>query len=170
MASRATFRVDGLEELERHLLSLDRSVGKKVLETALISSMNKISKKAKRLAPERTGKLRKAIFKSKRRVGGVPYLSGGQAAAQATMGIKRFGTKGARHAHLQEYGTRQRFRRRRRNEAFTPVVGEHTGLKISTGRVRGKFFMHKAWQQEGGVHALNRFKRSLQRKIRNATR
>ena len=61
MASRATFRVDGLEELERHLLSLDRSVGKKVLETALISSMNKISQKAKRLAPERTGKLRKAI-------------------------------------------------------------------------------------------------------------
>ena len=170
MANSASFEVEGLDELERQLLELESSVGKKVLESALMSSTNKIIEKAKNLAPERTGRLKEAIFRSKKRVGGVSYLAGWAAAAQTTVGIKRYGIKGAPHAHLQEYGTKQRFRRRRRNEAFSPVVGEHTALKISTGKVQGKFFMHKAWRQEGGIHALNRFKRSLSRKIRNATR
>ena len=165
MVNSVSFEVEGLEELERQLLSLERSVGRKILKSALSTSGTKIVKAAKKNVPERTGQLKKAIFKSTARVGGVPFIRGTEA-AQTTIGIKRFGAKGAPHAYLQEFGTKPRFRRRRRNE----IDGSTTSYRISTGRVRGKFFMRRAWRQEGGIHALNRFKKSLQRRIRNATR
>ncbi len=165
MVNSASFEVEGLDELEQQLLRLERSVGRKILKSALSTAGTNIVKAAKKNAPKRTGQLEKAIFKSTSRVGGVRYIRGPEA-AQTTIGIKRYGARGAPHAYLQEFGTRERFRRRRRNE----IDRTTETYRISTGRVKGSFFMRRAWRQEGGVHAINRFKKSLQRRIRNATR
>lgn len=169
MVNSVSFEVEGLEELERQLLSLERSVGRKILKSALSTSGTKIVKAARKNAPKRTGKLRKAIFKSVTRVGGVSFIRGPQA-AQVTIGIKRYGEKGARHAHLIEHGTRQRFRRRRGNELDAETIGQTAPKRITTGKVKAHNFMRKAWWHEGRGYAVERFKKSMQRRIRNATR
>ena len=42
MVNSVSFEVEGLEELERQLLSLERSVGRKILKSALSTSGTKI--------------------------------------------------------------------------------------------------------------------------------
>jgi HK97 gp10 family phage protein len=164
MASKVSFKVEGLQELEQQLLKLDASTGRKILKGALNAATKPIIKKAKEDAPERTGRLKKAIFRTSSRVGGVPYLTG-DAAAQVTIGIKRFGKAGAPHAYIQEYGSKQRFRRKSRRERRET---SDSNLFVPTGRVKGRFFMNNAWKKHGNMPAINIFKKTLQRRIKRA--
>lgn len=169
MVNSVSFEVEGLEELNRQFHQLNRTMRRRVLRAALSTSATKIVKSARKNAPKRTGKLRKAIFKSVTRVGGVSFVRGPQA-AQTTIGVKRYGDKGVWYAHQIEYGTRQRFRWRRANELDAETIGQAAPKRITTGRVKAHNFMRKAWWHEGRGRAVERFKKSMQRRIRNATR
>lgn len=159
--------ISGLDELDNQLRQLEKKTSKKILKSTLGMTATKVVKVAKKNAPVRTRKLKKAIFKSTSRVGGVKFVRGPMA-AQATIGVKRYGDKGAPHAWVMEYGTRQRYRGQGRYSGVrTPY---RSGRRISTGRVRGYQYMEKAWRAAGGQRAIISFKDIMNVKIREAIR
>lgn len=173
---RVDVRVEGLRELEQQLLRLEATAGKKALRQALRSSAGKVLSTAKQNAP---GSIKRAIFAS-RRVRGITYIAS-DTAAQLTIGVHSKGPKAAPHAHLIEYGTKQRrtkepaqtlgniARGRTTRKRVVRMGARYYSIGVERGRVRPRSFMRKSWRQEGKVKLVNRFKRSLARKIDRLT-
>lgn len=95
-------RVEGLKELERNLHALPRSVTKRVVRHALRKGGEPIIEAARARAPVRTGALRDSIGGSYRLSKRQKRLHRKASAEEYFVGA---GGKGARHAHLQEFGT-----------------------------------------------------------------
>jgi hypothetical protein len=181
MPANLEIKVEGLKELNDQLVKLANTGGKKALDQALVSASGKVKRAAKDRAP---GTIKKAVFSSKL-VRGVSVLAG-DTASQLTIGVHSNGSRAAPHAHLMEYGTKQRLTDvpRRRQKALNTYIGVLRGKRtkrvikikgeyLSVGRKRGRvkpvLFMNKAWKQHGGEKFVHRFKKSLSKKIDRLT-
>jgi len=57
-----SIQVTGLKELEKKLIELGPKIAKKALKGALVAGAREVRKEAQLLAPENTGRLRKAMY------------------------------------------------------------------------------------------------------------
>ena len=152
------YKIDGLKELEQKLKKLPAVVARKSLNQALSSSANKIKNEAVNRAP---GSIKKAIFKST----SFKYARGSinsKTAAAVTVGVFKSGPRGAPHAHLIEYGTKERQTKKR---VVKDVGRGFVTLSRRRGRVTPRSFMRTAWRIHGKDKFLQRFKNSLTKKI-----
>lgn len=95
MVGTVSYKVTGLQELEKKLLGLGPAVSTKIGEDALIAAARPITSTMRRLCPVRTGALRRSITTSKITVRGTSLLA-------RTIGFKK---PGRFYSHLVEFGT-----------------------------------------------------------------
>jgi len=55
-------QVVGLKELEKKMIELGPKIGRQALKSALVAAAQEVKKEAQRLAPARTGRLRRAMY------------------------------------------------------------------------------------------------------------
>lgn len=104
----AETQIEGLEDLDRQLISLIKSMDPDIVEPILLAGAKTIAKAAKTAAPlGPTGNLRKSIYaKTLVRRGGTGDIFGfGE--GQAAPGFAGVNYRKAPHAHLVEFGTRK---------------------------------------------------------------
>lgn len=95
MVGTVSYKVTGLQELERKLLGLGPAVSTRIGEDALIAAARPILATARRLVPVKTGKLKRSITTRKISARGTSLLA-------RTIG---FNAPGRFYSHLVEFGT-----------------------------------------------------------------
>lgn len=95
MPGKVTFEIKGAKELEATLKELGPKVAVRIGDKALRVGAGVIVKEAKRLAPRRTGQLRKSIV----------AVKGRDARPEQRTVVVGFKKPGRRYAHLVEFGT-----------------------------------------------------------------
>lgn len=95
-------KVDGLKEIDKSLQQLPKATAKNVVRRILKKSAKPIQRRAKSLAPVRTGTLRDSIFVSTKLSKAREKKRFGPGDIEIFIGA---GGPGAYHAHLQEFGT-----------------------------------------------------------------
>lgn len=161
------YRVEGLDELEKKLLKLEAKTAKKTLQKAMVKAATPIQRTAKRKAP---GSIKKAIFR-RQKVKGVSSLSA-KSAGSLVIGVFKSGPRGAPHAHLIEYGTKQRKTKKKPNGKKRRLLlkGKYVSVGENRGRVKPQSFMRYAWRTQGKKKYLDRFKTQLEKEIMSVTK
>ncbi len=94
MVGQLSYKVTGLQELEKKLLGLGPLVATKVGDDAVLAASKPITAAIRRLAPVKTGALRKSVTSQKTNIRETSLLS-------RTIGFKK---PGRFYAHLVEFG------------------------------------------------------------------
>jgi HK97 gp10 family phage protein len=141
--SSVTVQVIGLQELERKLKALGPTIARKSLRSALVAGAKLIKKEAISLAPEKTGRLRKATYIKKMNKPN-PF------AENVIIGV-RHGKKLSKRNLDAWYWTFQEF-------GTTERVQKKTGRR--TGLVEGVHFITRAFEAMK-EQALAKFKEVL---------
>lgn len=108
-----TFDVKGLKELEQTLMALPQAVGQNTARAAMRQAAKPMAERARDLAPERSGQLKKSIRigtkLNGRQVKLLKELSPEQrSAVELYLGPSYAKGDKGRHGHLVEFGTRPR--------------------------------------------------------------
>jgi HK97 gp10 family phage protein len=100
MKNTGNVSVDGMDNLLKELNKLEAKVGKKQIKRIVRKAGGVIAKKAKKKVPVDTGNLKKSIK--------VKAMAQSSDDAYALVGPTRKGKHSGRHAHLVEFGTRDK--------------------------------------------------------------
>ena len=162
-------QVIGLQELQRKLKTLGPLVAKKSLKSALVAGAKVIRTEVISLAPEKTGRLRRAAYIKKltkpnpfaeRVIIGVRHGKDMQKVA-----TKRFGKMGldAFYWTFQEFDHKVRGRKAR--SKYERMAADVDGTKV----IPGKHFITRAFEATKN-QALNKFKEVLKGNIEKLVR
>ena len=114
-----SFKLEGVEELSKRLKRLEEKFGRKEAVRILKKGAPPIKKEMKKLAPSRTGNLKKSIVTRRGKKGrrfGETVLVG-----------PKLGRKGVNYAHIQELGAR--------GGTYQAKKGRHFSFFSSSGHV-----------------------------------
>jgi len=125
MSAAGAVSVTGLKKLDAKLEKLSVEVRQKTIRKAMNASADIIFDRARRFAPDHSGRLVDSIAKR------VKFKQGENAVIVGSVFTRKKGAKAAPHAHLVHYGTKTR-------------VADHTWVRSYGGRtlvtVRGQSF------------------------------
>jgi len=147
----------GFVELDAMFNELTDKSKKRVLVKGMREAIEPVKERVTRFTPKHTGRLRESIHLSKK-------FNASTGFAEARLGFRTRGGKGAPHAHLVEWGTAER---------QTPVTRftilgnrKSTGEVRQTGRMKKQLNMTRAFKQAGGSrHIKNKFREILNETI-----
>ena len=152
-------RFSGLPGLLKQLDKFASDVQRKAMNTAMNAAMRQMKKDAQRMAPKKSGDLRKAIKVKKEK-----FDSG---ILRSRLFVNYKGAKGAPYAHLVHDGTKKR---KVKNTYWFRGRGYVLFEKgQSLGSVKPDPFMEKAFNKNK-LNAQREFSKALQRAIKRASK
>ena len=157
-------QVLGLQELERKMKALGPMIARKALKGSLIAGLREVRREAQSLAPEKTGRLKRAMYIKvlnkfnpfkQNVIFGVRHGKDMQKVSQ-----KRFGKRGldAFYWRFQEFDHKVRGKKAR--SKYERMAADVDGTKV----IPGNHFMTKAFEVTK-ERALVKFKEALSKNI-----
>jgi len=144
------FKIQGAKELEFFLKTFPKKVEKRLLKGALSAAALPIKREAKKLAPKRTGTLKKAI-KSRR-------VKGRRAAVQVYVERGKRAKNDAWYAHIIEEGAKPHIIKGRKGRGLT--IGGRTVQSVKHPGVKARPFMRPALETQART-AIGQFGKKL---------
>lgn len=141
-------KVNGLAEVQRALFAFSNKLGEKVVIDSLKQGARVISREAKRRAPKRTGRVRRAIVVKKSKINSL-RRTGNRAGVYITLrkGKGKSDPKDGFYGRFIEDGWNTHGKRNAARYEITSVFGGRTGRKTGPGRrnVPGREFIKGAF-------------------------